>query len=198
MTDEIYDRILYDGREHIPLATLPEMAGRTITVGGLSKTFSITGWRLGFFVAQEPWATGTRTIHDFTTICAPTPLQAAGVVAYSLGEDFYARQLEDYHERRDLMMEIHYIELDSGHKWVVAGEAFNGPKWVFGQLNGRLRISVIEKPEGFVLDLTIPKPGSRKKEVYTASKSNVEELSRASKDMFTMLHDHGASADAVS
>jgi len=95
---------------------------------------------------------------------------------------------------RDLMMEIHYIELDSGHKWVVAGEAFNGPKWVFGQLNGRLRISVIEKPEGFALDLTIPKPGNRKKEVYTASKSSVDELSGAYKDMFTMLHDHGARA----
>jgi len=106
VTDEIYDRILYDGREHIPLATLPGMDERTITVGGLSKTFAITGWRLGFFVAREPWATGTRTVHDFTTICAPTPLQAAGAAAYSLGEDFYARQLEDYHARRDLMMEI--------------------------------------------------------------------------------------------
>ncbi|MAM46623.1 MAG: aminotransferase [Planctomycetes bacterium] len=106
VTDEIYDRILYDGREHIPLATLPEMDKRTITVGGLSKTFAITGWRLGFFVAREPWATGTRTVHDFTTICAPTPLQAAGAAAYSLGEEFYARQLDDYHARRDLMMEI--------------------------------------------------------------------------------------------
>ncbi len=106
VTDEIYDRILYDGREHIPLATLPEMDKRTITVGGLSKTFAITGWRLGFFVAREPWATGARTVHDFTTICAPTPLQAAGAAAYSLGEEFYARQLDDYHARRDLMMEI--------------------------------------------------------------------------------------------
>ena len=134
ITDEIYDRILYDGREHIPLATLPGMAERTITVGGLSKTFSITGWRLGFFAAQEPWATGARTVHDFTTICAPTPLQAAGVVAYSLGEDFYARQLEDYHGRRDLMMEILAqtgftpVNTPEGAYYVMAGyEEWNYP-----------------------------------------------------------------------
>jgi hypothetical protein len=98
---------------------------------------------------------------------------------------------------RDLIMEIHYIELDSGHRWVVGGEAFNGPKWVFGQLNNRLRISVIEKSEGFVFDLTIPKPSRRKKEVYTASKSTVEELSETCKDMFTMLHNHGARAIGI-
>lgn len=110
------------------------MAGRTITVGGLSKTFSITGWRLGFFAAQEPWATGTRTVHDFTTICAPTPLQAAGVVAYSLSEDFYARQLADYHDRRDLMMEIlaetgfTAVNTPEGAYYVMAGyEDWNYP-----------------------------------------------------------------------
>ena len=94
---------------------------------------------------------------------------------------------------RELMMEIHYVELDTGHRWVVGGEAFNGPKWVFGQLNNRLRISVIQKPEGFVLDLTIPKPGKRNKQVYTSSKSSTEELSHAFRDMFTVLRENGAS-----
>ena len=94
---------------------------------------------------------------------------------------------------RELMMEIHYIELDTGHRWVVGGEAFNGPKWVFGQLNNRLRISVIQKPEGFVLDLTIPKPGKRNKQAYTSSKSSTEELSHAFRDMFTVLRENGAS-----
>ncbi len=106
VTDEIYDRILYDGREHIPLATLPGMKERTITVSGLSKTFAITGWRLGYVVTPEPWSSAVRTVHDFTTICAPTPLQHAGVAAYALPGSFYARQLEEYHGRRDVMMRI--------------------------------------------------------------------------------------------
>jgi len=106
VTDEIYDRILYDGRPHVPLATLPGMAERTITVSGLSKTFAITGWRLGYVVAPEPWSAAVRTVHDFTTICAPTPLQHAGIAAYSLPESFYAQQVAEYHERRDAMMAI--------------------------------------------------------------------------------------------
>jgi aminotransferase len=106
ITDEIYDRILYDGRRHIALATLPGMAERAITVSGLSKTFSITGWRLGYVVAAEPWSTAARTVHDFTTICAPVPLQHAGIAAYALPESFYSRQLEEYHARRELTMRI--------------------------------------------------------------------------------------------
>ncbi len=106
ITDEIYEYIVYDHHQHIPLATLPGMAERTITIGGLSKTFAITGWRLGYVVAQEPWSTALRTVHDFTTICAPTPLQHAAVVAMSFG-DVYYRQLRDaYATRRDLMMQV--------------------------------------------------------------------------------------------
>jgi len=93
---------------------------------------------------------------------------------------------------RDLVMEIHRIELETGHRWVVAGEAFNGPKWVFGQLSGRLRISVNEKAQGHVLDLTIPQPGRRNENVYTASRTSVEDLGGVHPDMFTMLHDMGA------
>jgi len=92
----------------------------------------------------------------------------------------------------DIEMEIHYIKLETGQRWVVAGEAFTGPKWIFGQLNGRLRISVIEKPEGHVLDLTVPKPGKRNRDTYTASKSSTTELSRAYPDIFTLLHAQGA------
>ena len=92
----------------------------------------------------------------------------------------------------DIEMEIHYIKLETGHRWVVAGEAFTGPKWVFGQLNGRLKISIIEKPEGHVLDLTVPKPGKRNRDVYTASKTSIAELSQAHPDIFTLLHAQGA------
>ena len=104
VTDEIYDRILYDGRPHIPIATLAGMDERTITVGGLGKTFAMTGWRLGYAVAYSGWSTALRTIHDFTTICAPAPLQEAAVTALGLPESFYERQLEDYHARRESIM----------------------------------------------------------------------------------------------
>lgn len=133
VTDEIYDRILYDGRAHIPLATLPGMAERTVTIGGLSKTFAVTGWRLGYAVAQEPWSTALRTVHDFTTICAPTPLQHAGVAAYALPESFYEAQLADYHRRRDEMMSIldaagFDARLPEGAYYVLAGyEAWDFP-----------------------------------------------------------------------
>ncbi|NOZ06472.1 MAG: aminotransferase class I/II-fold pyridoxal phosphate-dependent enzyme [Chloroflexi bacterium] len=105
ITDEIYEHIIYDNGEHIPLATLPGMAERTITIGGMSKTFAITGWRLGIVVAQEPWSTALRTVHDFTTICAPTPLQHAAVTAMGFGEDYYRQMKEDYTSRRQVMLD---------------------------------------------------------------------------------------------
>jgi aspartate/methionine/tyrosine aminotransferase len=106
ITDEIYDRILYDGREHVPLATLPGMAERTITIGGLGKTFAVTGWRLGYACAQGALATALRTVHDFLTICAPTPLQHAAAAAMTLPEAYYEALLRDYTERRRRMMAI--------------------------------------------------------------------------------------------
>ena len=143
VTDEIYDRILYDGRTHIPLATLPDMAERTVTVGGLSKTFAITGWRLGYAVAREPWSTALRTVHDFTTICAPTPLQVAGVTAFGLPESFYEQQLVEYHQRRAAMMEMldaagfearspegSYYVLASFDAWDFPGTASDFAQWL--------------------------------------------------------------------
>ena len=96
ITDEIYDRILYDGRPHVPLATLPGMAERTITIGGLGKTFAVTGWRLGYACALGPLASALRTVHDFLTICAPTPLQHAAVAALALPESYYEQLVRDY------------------------------------------------------------------------------------------------------
>lgn len=104
ITDEIYDRIIYDGRQHIPLATLPGMAERTITVGGFGKTFAVTGWRLGYVCAPEPFSSALRTVHDFTTICAPVPLQAAAVVALNLPESYFEKVTREYAERRALIM----------------------------------------------------------------------------------------------
>lgn len=106
ITDEIYDRILYDGRIHQSPGSLAPLQERTITIGGLGKTFAATGWRLGYVIAPERFAEGIRTLHDFTTICAATPLQAAAVAALSMPESFFAETLAAYHQRRALMMEI--------------------------------------------------------------------------------------------
>lgn len=106
ITDEIYDHIIYDDRPHVPPATLDGMYERTITIGGLGKTFAVTGWRLGYACAPEPFATALRTVHDFTTICAPTPLQHAAAAALKLPPSFYETLRADYATRRARMMAI--------------------------------------------------------------------------------------------
>lgn len=106
ITDEIYDQIIYDNRAHLPMATLDGMYERTITIGGLGKTFALTGWRLGYACAPEPLSTALRTVHDFTTICAPAPLQHAAVAALALPDAYYAQLKRDYHTRRAKMMGI--------------------------------------------------------------------------------------------
>ncbi|MEM7129338.1 MAG: aminotransferase class I/II-fold pyridoxal phosphate-dependent enzyme [Chloroflexota bacterium] len=104
ITDEIYNYILYDGRTHVPPGSLDGLQERTITISGMGKSYAITGWRLGYIVAPEPMATGIRKVHDFLTICAPTPMQAAAVEALSLPESYYVQLREDYAKRRDITM----------------------------------------------------------------------------------------------
>lgn len=101
VTDEIYEFITYDGAQHIPIATLPGMADRTITISGMSKTFSVTGWRLGYAVASEDLMVGVRKAHDFMSVCAATPLQVAGIAMLGLGDDYYAQLRHDYALRRE-------------------------------------------------------------------------------------------------
>lgn len=106
ITDEIYDRILYDGRIHQSPGSLEPLKDRTITISGLGKTFAMTGWRLGYVIAPERFAQGIRTLHDFTTICAATPLQAAAVAALAMPQSYFEESTSAYHQRRALMMEI--------------------------------------------------------------------------------------------
>jgi aminotransferase len=106
ITDEIYDQIVHDGRAHLPIAALDGMAERTITIGGLGKTFAVTGWRLGYACAPDALADGLRTVHDFLTICAPAPLQHAAAAALALPESYYEGMRRDYAERRRRMMAI--------------------------------------------------------------------------------------------
>jgi aspartate/methionine/tyrosine aminotransferase len=106
ITDEIYDRILYDGRQHVYPGSLEPLKERTITVGGLSKTFAITGWRLGYAIAPTHLSAAVRPVHDFLTVCAPHPLQVAAVTALHLPQSYYDQMTTDYHQRREMMMSI--------------------------------------------------------------------------------------------
>lgn len=106
VTDEIYEHILYDGREHVSLASLPEMHERTVTISGLSKTFSVTGWRLGYAIAPADISVGIRRVHDFLTVGAPHPLQMAAVAALELPPRYYHDLVQAYSHRRRRMTEI--------------------------------------------------------------------------------------------
>jgi len=103
VTDEIYEHIRYDG-PHIPIATLPGMAERTVTISGASKTFSVTGWRVGWIVAPPELTGGIRKVHDFVTVGAPAPLQEAVAAALSLGSGYYDRLAVEYRARRDVLV----------------------------------------------------------------------------------------------
>jgi aminotransferase len=101
-TDEIYEYFLYDGHTHVSLATLPGMADRTITIGGYSKTFSITGWRIGYSVAAAQWAQAIGAMNDLLYVCAPTPLQAGVAVGIQeLPDSFYRDLAHAYQRKRD-------------------------------------------------------------------------------------------------
>ncbi|MCL4523643.1 MAG: aminotransferase class I/II-fold pyridoxal phosphate-dependent enzyme [Acidobacteria bacterium] len=101
ITDEIYEHILYDGARHISLATLDGMRERTITINGMSKTYSVTGWRVGWCIAPPEISGAIRKVHDFLTVGAAAPLQQAGAVALRLPETYYEKLAADYRVRRD-------------------------------------------------------------------------------------------------
>lgn len=103
ITDEIYEHILYSGR-HMLIAQFPGMRERTVTISGLSKTFSVTGWRLGYVVAPEDLTSAVRKIHDFLTVGAAAPLQEAAAEALESSGDYFQNLAEDYRKRRDFFV----------------------------------------------------------------------------------------------
>ncbi|MGH9358667.1 MAG: pyridoxal phosphate-dependent aminotransferase [Terriglobia bacterium] len=101
VTDEIYQYLVYDGTDHISIASLPGMRERSITLNSLSKTYSVTGWRVGYAVAPPEVSGGIRKMHDFITVGAPAPLQEAGAVALRLPDSYYLKIRDEYAARRN-------------------------------------------------------------------------------------------------
>lgn len=104
LTDEIYEHIIYTDTPHISIATLPGMAERTVTISGLSKTFSVTGWRLGYCIAPPEITNGIRKVHDFLTVGAPHPLQVAGALAMAWPDSYYEKMVAEYRKRREILL----------------------------------------------------------------------------------------------
>ncbi len=104
-TDEIYEYIVYDGREHVSPASIPSCRDLSITISGFSKTFSITGWRIGYVIADERVAGPIGLMNDLFAICAPTPLQWGVARALEIGDDYYRNMAADYQKKRDMLAE---------------------------------------------------------------------------------------------
>ena len=104
ITDEIYEHIVYDGARHVPMMTIPGMRDRTILVNSMSKTYAVTGWRVGWVAASPDLTESIRKVHDFLTVGAAAPLQEAGAIALALPDEYYAALARDYESRRDMML----------------------------------------------------------------------------------------------
>lgn len=104
VTDEIYEYILYDGRPHVSIASLAGMEDRTVTISGLGKTYALTGWRVGWAIAHPRLTALIRKVHDYLTICAPSPFQFAGITALQLPAEYYSAMCAEYTRRRALLL----------------------------------------------------------------------------------------------
>jgi len=106
VTDEIYEHILYDGAKHISIASLPGMRDQTITINSISKTYSLTGWRVGWAIAPAVLTASIRKVHDFLTVGAPHPLQEAAATALRIDRSYYQTLAKQYEERRDFLSRV--------------------------------------------------------------------------------------------
>ncbi len=104
ITDEIYEHIIYDGRSHLSLATIGDMARRTVTISGMSKTYAATGWRVGYAIAEASLTEAIRKVHDYMTVCAPAPFQEAAAFAMKLPDSYYEGLASTYQDKRDFMV----------------------------------------------------------------------------------------------
>jgi aspartate/methionine/tyrosine aminotransferase len=129
VTDEIYEHILYDGAKHVSIASLPGMREQTVTINSVSKTYSLTGWRVGWAIASKELTSSIRKVHDFLTVGAAHPLQMAAATALRMGSEYYDELARSYRGRRDFFVRVledagfrvykpsgaYYIMTDVGH-----------------------------------------------------------------------------------
>jgi L-glutamine---4-(methylsulfanyl)-2-oxobutanoate aminotransferase len=106
ISDEIYEHIIYDDWSHVPIASIEGMDDRTVTINSLSKTYSVTGWRVGWTISPPSLTGAIRKVHDFLTVGAAAPLQEAGVAALGVPEQYYADLAASYQRRRDMLLDI--------------------------------------------------------------------------------------------
>jgi aminotransferase len=106
ITDEIYEHIIFDGATHVPAVSLPDMRERCVVVNSLSKTFSVTGWRVGWVIAPPELTNSIRKVHDFMTVGAATPLQQAGITALQLPDEYFSELATTYQTKRDNIVAI--------------------------------------------------------------------------------------------
>jgi aspartate/methionine/tyrosine aminotransferase len=106
IADEIYEHIIYDGCAHVPIASIEGMADRTVTINSLSKTYSVTGWRVGWAISPKQLTGAIRKVHDFLTVGAAAPLQEAGVAALGVPDSYYEGVAAAYTRRRDMLLDI--------------------------------------------------------------------------------------------
>src|SRR3954470_8627638 len=106
ISDEIYEHILYDDAQHMPIASIDGMADRTVTINSLSKTYSVTGWRVGWAISPPALTGAIRKVHDFLTVGAAAPLQEAGVAALGVEDTYYAELAAAYQRRRDMLLDL--------------------------------------------------------------------------------------------
>ncbi|HYA17755.1 MAG TPA: aminotransferase class I/II-fold pyridoxal phosphate-dependent enzyme [Bryobacteraceae bacterium] len=175
ITDEIYEHITYGGKRHIPIITMPGMRDRSILINSMSKTFSVTGWRVGWAIASPALTNTIRKVHDFLTVHAPTPLQMAGVVALDLPDSYFEKLAADYDARRRIAVGMlqnagfhcflpdgaYYVMTDARHLGVTDDRAF--AEWLVREIgvaavpgssfyssdqgNTQLRFCFCKKPE---------------------------------------------------
>lgn len=119
ITDEIYEHILYDGLQHISIASLDGMWDQTITINSISKTYSLTGWRVGWIIAPEKQTAAIRKVHDFLTVGAAAPLQEAAVTALNLPDSYYKNLAKSYKQKRDRLVAI--LEKTGFKCWIPQG-----------------------------------------------------------------------------
>ena len=104
LTDEVYEKMVFDGNKHFSIASRPEFKNSTITVNSFSKTYAMTGWRVGYVVANEAITNGIRKMHGYMASCAAAPAQKAALDALSGPQDCISEMIEEYHRRRDLIV----------------------------------------------------------------------------------------------